>query len=221
MIKVQCFKNQLMSSICYIVYDDSSNRCLVIDPGSEKSFNEIDFITHKNLCLDYIILTHEHTDHTWGVNALLEKYPEVKVICSVLCKEALSKEARNYFQYYYDNSEYSYCVARVDLTTEALGGKLQWNGKYIFFYNTPGHSKGSICVEIEGLLFGGDTLMPCKPFIKKKLGGSLTDYRNSLLFLLNKFDAETIVYPGHGDVIKFNKILPYYSRILEMVTSDK
>ena len=55
MLKVERFVNELMTSNCYVVYDDDTKRCLVIDPGSEKSLDEISFIDDRNLKLDYII----------------------------------------------------------------------------------------------------------------------------------------------------------------------
>lgn len=83
-----------------MVWDDASLRCLIIDPASEKSLREIEFIESHNLTLDYILLTHEHTDHTWGVNALLDKY-DAKVVCSQKCKENLPKAGDAYFLLYY------------------------------------------------------------------------------------------------------------------------
>ena len=70
MLKVERFINDLMTSNCYVVYDEVTKGCLVIDPASEKSLREIQFIEERGLSLDYIILTHEHTDHNWGVNSL-------------------------------------------------------------------------------------------------------------------------------------------------------
>ena len=72
MLKVERFVNELMTSNCYVVYDEGTKRCIVIDPGSEKSLREIDFIEAHQLQLDYIIISHEHTDHNWGVNSLRE-----------------------------------------------------------------------------------------------------------------------------------------------------
>ena len=66
MIKVERFLNDLMSSNCYIIWDDITHSSIVVDPGSEKSQKVIDFIDSHNISLDYIFLTHEHTDHTWG-----------------------------------------------------------------------------------------------------------------------------------------------------------
>lgn len=214
MIKVERFVNQLMTSNCYIVVDDLSKHCICIDPASEKSEREIAYIEGNGLTLDHILLTHEHTDHTWGVNALVEKYPSVKVICSELCKIALPKEAKAYFQFYYDDPNYTYNVSRVDRTTEGLGWHLNWGGHRVDFIATPGHSHGSVCICIENILFGGDTLMPFKPFVKKRNGGSQEEYRNSLLLLQSMFDPSIIVYPGHGESMSMGEILPYYSSLL-------
>lgn len=209
MIKVERFVNQLMTSNCFVVIDDEAKRCVCIDPASEKSEREIYLIEENGLTLDYILLTHEHTDHTWGVNSLLGKYPSAKVVCSELCKEALPREAKAYFQFYYDDPNYSYNVERVDYTTEELKWLLEWAGHSIKFIATPGHSPGSVCIAIDDVVFGGDTLMPFKPFIKKRNGGSVELYQDSVNKIFRLFSDDTPVYPGHGDmiVLKDYKIL--------------
>ena len=191
--------NQLMTSNCYIVADEASKQCICIDPASEKSEREIEYIEKSGFTLDYILLTHEHTDHTWGVNSLLGKYPSAKVVCSELCKEALPREAKAYFQFYYDDPNYSYNVERVDYTTKELRWLLEWAGHSIKFIATPGHSPGSVCIAIDNVIFGGDTLMPFKPFIKKRNGGSVEQFQASIKKMINTFPEDTIVYPGHGD----------------------
>lgn len=205
MIRVERFVNQLMTSNCFVVIDDEVKRCICIDPASEKSEREIDLIEEKGFTLDYILLTHEHTDHTWGVNALLDKYPSAKVICSKLCKEALPLEAKTYFLLYYDDPNYSYSVKRVDFTTEDLNGHLVWCRHDIKFIATPGHSPGSICIAIDNIVFGGDTLMPFKPFIKKRNGGSVELFHESVKKMAAAFPDNTIIYPGHGEELKFDE----------------
>ena len=106
MLKIKRFVNELMTSNCYVVYDEDAKRSLVIDPASEKSLREIQFIEENGLALDYIFLTHEHTDHTWGVNSLVEQYQKAKVICSEVCKQNLKKEFQAYFLLYYDDANY-------------------------------------------------------------------------------------------------------------------
>ena len=200
MIRVERFVNELMSSNCYLLVDEASMHCICIDPGSEKSYREIDYIEKKGLTLDYIILTHEHTDHTWGCNALVEKYG-AKVVCSDVCKQNLANEFQAYFLLYYDNPDYHYTVCNVDISTEKLGGTLAWQGYSIKFVYTPGHSMGSVCILVEGMLFTGDTVMQAKPYINKR-NGSKEKFKESIEMILRKFDGNQVIYPGHGDLFK-------------------
>lgn len=198
MIHIERFINELMSSNCYIVTDEASRHCICIDPASEKSEREIAYIEENNLILDYIILTHEHTDHTWGVNALTERIPEAKLVCSEVCRQNLSKEFQAYFLLYYDNPDYQYTVCKVDITCEDLDWKFDWNGHDVVFIPAPGHSMGSICIEIEGKLFTGDAIMQLKPYINKR-NGSKELYFESAKKVFNICKIDTLVYPGHGD----------------------
>ena len=200
MLKIKRFINELMTSNCYIVWDDVTLAALVIDPASEHSLQEIEYISRKNLHLDYILLTHEHTDHTWGVNALLDKY-DARVICSENCKENLPKVSNIYFRLYYERDNYSFAVRKVDCTTESLNNKLDWNEHVIRFLSTPGHSMGSICIDIDGNLFTGDTIMQYKAYVNKR-NGDFEKLKQSVRTIVEQFTEETIVYPGHG--VKFH-----------------
>lgn len=198
MLKVERFVNELMSSNCYIVVDEALEHCICIDPASEKSSREIDYIETSGLALDYIILTHEHTDHTWGVNALVKQYPKVEVICSEICRQNLKKEFQAYFLLYYDDANYHYTVCKVDKTTEELNGVLMWQEYEIDFIPTPGHSFGSICLLIDGVLFTGDAIMQAKPYVNKR-NGSIELFYESRKKIVDTFKPETTVYPGHGE----------------------
>ena len=202
MIKVERFINELMSSNCYIVVDEASKHCICIDPASEKSMREIEYIEQNALILDYIILTHEHTDHTWGCNALVDKFG-AKVICSEVCKQNLAKEFQAYFLLYFDNPDYHYTVCKVDVTTEEMDNHLVWQGNIIEFVNTPGHSMGSICLLIDEMLFTGDTVMQSKPYINKR-NGSKEAFIKSIDYILSIFGGDQIIYPGHGEVFFLN-----------------
>ena len=187
-----------MTSNCYIVWDDVTMDALVIDPASEHSLREIEYLTRLGLHLDYILLTHEHTDHTWGVNALLDKY-DAKVICSEKCKENLPKAGNTYFRLYYERKNYTYAVKQVDYTTEQLDNHLQWNDHQIKFIPSPGHSMGSVCIDIDGNLFSGDTIMQYKAYVNKR-NGNLEQYLNSIDFIVKSYPENTKVFPGHGVV---------------------
>ena len=197
-----------MTSNCYIVVDEDTKHCICIDPASEKSEREILYIKENGLILDYIILTHEHTDHTWGVNSLVAAFPVVKVVCSEACKQNLKKEFQAYFLFYYDNPDYHYTVSDVDLTCEDVDWELDWFNNQVRFISTPGHSMGSICIEINGLLFTGDAILQTKPYISKR-NGSKELFYDSVRKIKNTFSKETRIYPGHGEI--FDLIDAYYS----------
>lgn len=199
MLKVKRFINDLMTSNCYVVYDEDTKSCLVIDPGSEKSLKEIEFIDSKELHLDYIIVTHEHTDHNWGVNSLLVNYPQAQVICHKLCEERMEEASTKYFRLYYDDEAYSYKVCKVDIAFSDNTYIHRWNNTIIKFEYTPGHSMGSICVIINKMIFTGDTIMPYKTYINKH-DGSKELYKESVAFIENKYlNKGYIIEPGHGN----------------------
>jgi len=196
-MRVERFVNELMSSNCFVVSLADSDRCIVIDPGTENCVELMTYLDDNGLKPDYLVLTHEHTDHTWGCNTLIDRY-DAKVVCSEACKSALPKEGRNYFLFYYDDLNYTYAVKRVDKVLEALDYELSWNGLTLRFIETPGHSDGSVCLSIGDALFTGDTIMQYKPYVHKKRG-SLEKFRASVELILSSFDRDvTMVYPGHG-----------------------
>lgn len=194
-----------MSSNCYLVVNEHSSHCLCIDPASEKSEHEIAYIEQNGLELDFIILTHEHTDHTWGVNALKERFTDAKVVCSEVCKQNLAKEFQAYFLLYYDNPDYHYTVCKVDTTTEGLDNHLSWQGHEIMFVPTPGHSLGSICIDLEGRLFTGDAIMQTKPYINRR-NGSKELFFESKAVIQKHYPSDTMVFPGHGNVFMLKDI---------------
>ena len=93
-------------------------------------------------------------------------------------------------------------VKRVDFTTEELSWNLDWVNHNIKFIAIIGHSSGTGCVVIGDLAFGGDTLIPFMPFIKKRNGGSKEQFQESVKKLVVAFSADTFVYFGHGKVGK-------------------
>lgn len=198
MIKIERFANQLMQSNCYILVDNCMLECIVIDPASEKSEKEIEFIKENNLLLKYIIITHEHTDHTWGVNSLKEQFPNSQLICSELCNKYMSKASRAYFLFYYDDLEYSYVPNPGDILINE-NKTLNWNNTVLEFILTPGHSYGSMCIKIENNLFTGDTIMPYPPYFNGRDSNKII-WEKSIEKISKISNIDHIfIYPGHGD----------------------
>lgn len=213
-LEVIQLENQLMKSNCFILVDWVSKSCVIIDPASEKSEQEIEFIEKYSLHLDYIMLTHEHTDHTWGVNALKEKYPESKILCSEACNKYAPKASRAYFLLYFDNPNYRYVIKPADVIIRKQEEFLDWHGYRFNFVITPGHSYGSMCIGIGNILFTGDTVMPFSPHLNKR-DSNREDWKNSIKLIEKKYLQDMEVYPGHGEKLSLDLWLqnPNYSSI--------
>lgn len=208
MIKVERFVNELMNSNCYIVADEASKHCICIDPASERSLREIEYIENNGFTLDFIILTHEHTDHNWGVNSLREHYPDSKLVCSESCNRYVKKTNRTYFLFYYDAPDYRYEIAPADILISNQKDVISWNGHDIKFILTPGHSYGSMCIDIDGMIFTGDTIMPFKPYFNGR-DSNEGEWTKSIEKINSNYSKESVIYPGHGECLSignWNKI---------------
>lgn len=202
MLEIQRFVNELMTSNCYVIYDDSYNDCMVIDPASKDCTKEISFFIEHGLKPSYVLLTHEHTDHTWGANTLIDKY-DSKIVCSKVCAENIDKESSAYFRLYFNDRNYEYRVARVDIILEDVSNKLKWHDYDIEFIPSPGHSMGSVCIKILDNLFTGDAWMQYKPYINRRNGSKIA-YVKSLTMLKEYAKGKRLtIYPGHGECFKY------------------
>lgn len=216
MLEIRQFVNSPVPSNTYLISKENTSSCIVIDPGSKEESVLMAYVNEKGLSVDYIILTHEHFDHCWGVNELIEK-TEARVVCTQNCKDKVIQPS-NYFNKFYFNSEEEYGVNRVDLTIEELGYILKWHGVDISFMETKGHSQGSMCISMGNALFTGDTLLlNTKPVLLKRLGSSKVDYEESLINIFSIYAGDTLIYPGHGSQFKLQEARSYYDIYLEKV----
>lgn len=207
-IKVLNFVNTPVPSNTFLLVREDRH-CVVIDPGTREQVDVRDFIQSNGLTLDYIILTHEHFDHCWGVNYLLESFP-AKVVATRLCTKWV-QTPMNYFNQLYYNSDEMYQIKKVDVIVEEVGWKLMWDEIPIVFVNTPGHTSKGMCVEIGGCLFTGDTLLyRTRPFIKKRYGGSLSELKQSIENIYYSYSGDTKVFPGHGDPFLLKETKDFY-----------
>jgi len=206
------FINDLMSSNCYIVEDEISHSCIIIDPGSVESKREIEHIRLRNFDPIYIIISHEHTDHNWGVNALREAFPNVKLVCSEECSKNVSIANKAYFLFYYDDTEYSYEISPSDIIIKE-NQNIVWSNNRIKFYITPGHSFGSMCIGVNGYyLFTGDTIMPYNPYFNGR-DSNEDDWLNSISLIERLYGDDTIIYPGHGDSLSLGSWAKGYKKL--------
>ncbi len=203
MIKIRRLVNEPVASNCYILTSSKAKgKCIIIDPGSESNEKLFCVLNHESLIPQYIILTHEHFDHCWGVNDLLVKYPKTVLIGNARCINAIGSEKHN-CSVFYDNTT-SFTIKAVHFNIVKNGDSIDWNNNIIRFMETPGHTKGSICIQIDNSIFTGDTVIPNVKTITKLPSGSKVDLFNSISSLKNLVGLNIKGFPGHGDIFDFD-----------------
>ena len=127
---------------------------IIIDPGSNDE--EIyDFLKEENIEIKYIFLTHNHPDHIAGRDNAKEKL-NVPIVISRLDGENIHDKRYTMMRLF----RLKELECDVDIMLEHLD-EIKLCDNIIFkFHLTPGHSLGSMCIEIMGtdILIVGDTV---------------------------------------------------------------
>lgn len=166
---------------CYILHQEDSSSCVVIDPGYTPEVI-LDFLAGKGLKLEAILLTHGHFDHVGAVRDLA-----AETGCQVyLNPDDLSMPPRMTAGPLYYTDTYS------------DGDTLSPAGIPFQVLSTPGHTPGSVCLIVENYLFSGDTLFAGSRGRTDLPGGSTRAILESLRRLA-ALPQDYSVHPGHGE----------------------
>ena len=166
-----------------------NNKCFIIDINLEA----IDYIKENNLEPEYLFLTHEHLDHIKGTSEIKKLYPSIKIISSKVAAENI-KNIRENLSLYFDGVGFE--EDGVDIFIEDKN-EFIFQDKIIKTYNTPGHSEGSIIINIDNILFTGDTVLDIKTPVNLP-NSSKEKLEDSIEFIDENFSDDTIFYQGHG-----------------------
>ena len=198
-IEIITIKNAPIDSNCFLIIDSETKNAIVIDPGSQDCTLLISAIEYHKAIVEYIILTHEHFDHVWGVNTLKERYNS-HIICSEECGNKIIDRKKN-LSVFYNQIGFDTHSADIQFNTPKL--VVYWHLNIIELFKTKGHSEGSICIMINNFLFTGDTIIKDSKTVIKLPDSSRSELILSLNLLISICNKSTLMYPGHGDSFKF------------------
>jgi len=180
---------------CFLVRLEGSDRAVIVDPGEEAPML-LKAIEDAGVTLDAILLTHTHFDHV-GAVAPIARETGAPVYCPRLEVPVL-QDVMAFVPWPgfgpYESWDPEHTVAG--------GETLELAGLTLDVVFTPGHSPGHVtyAVRDEGALFSGDVLFQGSVGRIDLPGGDGPTLMRSIAGLLDRFDDETVVYPGHMGV---------------------
>lgn len=173
----------LYKANCYVLKKEG--KCLIIDPGFH--YNHIIEMVQDSEPIA-VLLTHGHCDHVSALDEVCAHY-KIPAYLHPLDHELLQLIRRR--PSVYKKKMYTNCE---DLVT----GKLQLGPFEIIVHHTPGHSAGSVCLEIDGHLFTGDTVFKQNVGNTDNYNSNPHDLITSLKYILS-LSKDLIIEPGHKE----------------------
>ena len=181
MLKMKSLALGAYQTNCYMVWADTADTCVVIDPGYEAQTVLLE-AKRQGKTIEAILLTHGHFDHVGAVRDIA-----AETDCAVyICPDDLSMPPQlTAGPLYYTH-------------TYGEGDVLQLAGLSIRVIQTPGHTRGSVCLITGDSMFSGDTLFEGSCGRTDLPGGDWAAIQKSLKRLAD-LPGDYDVYPGHGD----------------------
>jgi hydroxyacylglutathione hydrolase len=173
---------------CYVVADPATKDACVIDPGADGAKIK-SFIAKNGLKLGFIINTHGHGDHIAANREF-----GVPVYIHSQDKDCLTDPCKNMSRGVFMFDIVSPAASRL----LADGDIIRLGGLELKVLHTPGHTKGSISVALDGAIFTGDTLFQGGIGRTDLTGGDEEEILKSINEKLLVFKDDTVIYPGHG-----------------------
>lgn len=199
MLKLEQFIFNPFSENTYVVYDDDTKECVIIDPGCANAGEEnqlFGFIDSHRLKPLMVVNTHGHIDHILGNTPVKKRYG-IPVAAHPDVKGDFQRSMRQsrFFGLPFNGE--------CELPDRDLkdGEIIQVGESTLEVICTPGHAEGSISLyaEIEGWVFTGDALFSRSIGRTDFPGGNYETLLNSIKNRLFRLPDDTEVFSGHGE----------------------
>jgi len=195
---------------CYVVRRAAGDEAVVVDPGWPGAWAEIEQALAGAGCAA-ILVTHGDIDHVGGV-AEAARATGAPVYMAADESDRLARINEFLPAGFEDLALESYepdVLLRGDEELELAGIGFET-------LRVPGHTEAHLAYGAEGCLFSGDVLFAGGVGRTDRPNGNSETLLASIRMLVERFPADTVVYPGHGPATTLGRELetnPFLSEL--------
>jgi glyoxylase-like metal-dependent hydrolase (beta-lactamase superfamily II) len=194
--RIDAVVSELFAENTYLLWHEGDSRAVVVDPGFDPD-KIVALLERYQLEPEVILLTHGHSDHIAGNEAMKERWPDCPLVIGHGDAPKLTDPQGNLSGMF----GLGFVSPPADQTV-AEGDTLQAAGFTFTVLETPGHSSGHVVFLFEAdgkqQVLGGDVLFQGSIGRTDFPDGSFEQLRDAIHKHLFPLPDNTIVYPGHG-----------------------
>jgi glyoxylase-like metal-dependent hydrolase (beta-lactamase superfamily II) len=182
---------QQMVNFVYMLGDRETGEAVVVDPAYGVD-ELVELLGADGMRLTGVLVTHYHPDHVGGNMMGLS----IEGVAQLLARDDVSAKV-------HVQAPEAFGVKRVtgcsdsDLVLHDSGDVVEVGDMRITLVHTPGHTPGSQCFHVDGMLVSGDTLFLDGCGRTDLPGGDPEALYESLTTKLATIPDDTVLYPGH------------------------
>ena len=164
MVRVEYITNQFFNSRTYVLSAESSDEVWLVDCGDVE--HALDMLA-KEKRVKGVLITHTHADHIYGINRLLELFPEAAVYTNPFGQGALDDSRLNITRYH--NEVPDLVITKKENVRVVDEGEaiVLFEGVMAEVYSTIGHDASCLTYQVESFLFTGDSYIPGVPVVAR------------------------------------------------------
>jgi glyoxylase-like metal-dependent hydrolase (beta-lactamase superfamily II) len=182
---------QQMVNFVYLLGDRETGEAAVVDPAY--GIDElVELLGADGMRLTDVLVTHYHPDHVGGNMMGLS----IEGVAQLLARDDVSAKVHVQAPEAFGTKRVTGC-SDSDLALHDSGDVIEVGDLRITLVHTPGHTPGSQCFHVDGMLVSGDTLFLDGCGRTDLPGGDPEALYESLTTKLATIPDDTVLFPGH------------------------